>query len=285
MKKIAVTLVLMGGLTLSGAALANPPIWESSYGDNSEFRADDDGFSQALPFDFPFAGQTYNSIHISSNGGVELGNDGIYNEGYIDYDIWDSAYFESDFANVGSPMLLVFNTDLDNEDGETGDIYYKGDATKAVVTWVGMAGNVEDETPFATFQLILYPNGDIVYGYKSLQRPIGAATGHGVVVGVSDGSGAPYPGSMDLSVGGDTGTSPHAYQIWCSAVDPIDDCFEPEQPTTAVFDLENKNVIFKPNETGGFTVTSRRAGSGGGALSPALLLLALGGLALRRRRA
>lgn len=126
-----------------------------------------------LGFMFPFDGTDYDTIAINTNGGVTLGNAGAFaGDEYIDYDIWDVFYFESDFTALGNPAILPFSTDLDNGGGivPVGNIHFKTDATTAVITWVGMATNQDEDLAFITFQLILAPDGTMTFGYDGHYR-------------------------------------------------------------------------------------------------------------------
>ena len=252
-------------------AYADPPIWDPVFGTEvtsltlcDDCNSQDDGGPPALlGFNFPFAGGFYNSISINNNGGVALGNDDIVTgDPYVDYDIWNVAYFESDFTAGGNPSILPFNTDLDNDCcGDVPRVYFKTDGTKATITWVDVGTNQNDgatDPTFATFQLIMEDNGTITFGYNGIGVGLNMITDldQGIVVGVSDGTGAVPPGSSDLSAGSDSGTNPNMYETWCFDVSPNVECFEPNQPTNAAFDLDQSNLVFTPNGNGGFTVSA-----------------------------
>lgn len=275
-------------MTLPLAAAAKPPIWDSSFGTNTGLQADDDSVSMALGLDFPFLGDTYNYVSINSNGGVALGNDDVYSgTEYVDYDIWEDTVFESEFTDAGNPMILPFQTDLDNGDGPQGDIFFKSDGFSATITWVDMATHESDTTPFITFQLRLDADGTIVMGWRKVQAHLINDLSEGIVVGVSDGGGSAPQGSLDMDRDSpkSSGSSPHAYEIWCYDDQSI--CYESSQPENTAFDLEDHNLIFTANGVGGFQVESRPLSDGsGGALAPWGLggLLVAAGLGMLRRR-
>ena len=299
-------------LTMVSAVSAAPPIWDPVFGADTGLVEDDGDISMLLGFNLPFAGNSYNSININTNGGVALGNDGVYaagNGGYVDYDIWNQDYFESDFTDAGEPLILLFNTDLDNEDGTppTGTIHFKTDgATTAVVTWDGIASDASDSTPLITFQLTLESDGTISFGYNGIFGDLVDDLGEGIVVGVSNGAGDVPAGSSDLSMDSTGGATPTVYQIWCfdeAPGDPNPLCYEPDLGDNSGFDLDDSNVVFTPNLVGGFDISvlpsdessgGSFGGSGGGCtavaynsrdpLFPALLAVLSTWYFIRRRR-
>lgn len=199
------------------ASIAAPPIWDADFGADTGLISDDGDINMTLGFMFPFDGTDYDTIAIGSNGGVTLGNAGVFaGDQYVDFDLWEISYFVSDFSNVGNPIIVPFNTDLDNEDGPVGTIHFKTDATTAVVTWNGVATNQNETTPFITFQLMLASDGTITFGYDGITGDLINDLDEGIVVGVSNGLGAAPPGSSDLSapVNADV-SSKTTYEIWC----------------------------------------------------------------------
>jgi hypothetical protein len=257
--------LLVSFLFMSVNVYADPPIWDTEFGDDTGLVADDDYTIELLDFQFPFAGVDYNTIAINSNGGVVLAIDEIFDgDEYIDYDIWDVDYFESDFTDQGNPSILPFNTDLDNLDGDTGTIYFKSDGTTATITWEDMATNQNDTLPFVTFQLMLASDGTITFGYYGIFGDLLEDLDEGIVVGISNGDGQTPPISSDLSgpVNADPASST-VYEIWCYDEDNLvwgdGSCYTPDEgaptrPDNAPFDLATRNVVFTPNASGGFDV-------------------------------
>ena len=134
MTRLQRTILFSSILALPIASIAAPPISDTDFGADTGLQEDDDWIVMTLGFMFPFDGTDYDTIAINSNGGVTLGNAGVYaGDDYTDYDVWDISYFESDFTDVGNPAILPFNTDLDP--GFSGMIHFKTDATTAVITW------------------------------------------------------------------------------------------------------------------------------------------------------
>jgi hypothetical protein len=252
-------LALLCGLALlATASHAAPPIWESDFGTPIVFSVStDDGTEDVqLLFAFPFAGSTYDVASVNTNGGIALANT-VGDEVYVDFDIWNSSYFESDFTDLGSPSLLAFNNDLNitNE----GTIYYNGSATRAVFTFERIPSYLVDDQPFITFQIQIFSDGRIVYGYNGLFGNLIADVDQGIVIGISDGDGDTPPGGIDY-----TDDTPHSggttiYQIWCHDSPTNTGCFETGQDNSG-FDLDQCNLIFTPDGSTGFTVTQNCGG-------------------------
>jgi len=222
---------------------------------------DDDEQSEALDFGFPFNAMSYNSVMINTNGGIVLGNDGTYdagNGGYVDYDIWYSDYFDSDFLNVGEPIILGFQSDLDTS--EVGTIYLTQDVNSATITWEDVAAHENDTVPFATFQITLYADGRIAIRNRALDSAdLTMDLGEGIVVGVSAGLTETNPGKSNLSAGVNADTTvPDVYEIWCyDEAAPGGSCDDQTDTTdNNGFDLEGRTVTFTPNDAGGFDVTT-----------------------------
>lgn len=300
-------------LTLPIASVAAPPIWDADFGADTGLQDDDSDIEVVLGFMFPFDGTDYDTVAIGTNGGVTLGVGGVFaGDFYIDYDIWDIVYFESDFTNLGNPAILPFNTDIDNGDGPVGTIHFKTDATTAVITWSGVATNQNDTAAFITFQLTLADDGTITFGYDGITGDLVTDLDQGIVVGVSNGLGAAPPGSSDLSapVNADV-ASPTTYEIWCYDEDMVvgGSCFvsDGSRPDNYGFDLDQTNVVFTPNATGGFDISGEVAeppapaepgpilgnyggctvGISDGSIDPTLpllILISIGALLSRRRR-
>ncbi len=249
------------------SVLAEPPIWDTDFGADTGLQQDDDDINVTLGFMFPFDGTDYDTVAIGTNGGVTLGIDGAFaNDRYIDYDIWNDSYFVSDFSNLGNPAILPFSTDLDNGDGEppVGTIHFKTDDTTAVITWNGVATNQTDNAPFITFQLTLASDGTITFGYNGITGDLVNDLDEGIVVGVSNGLDETPPGSSDLSdsVNADV-SAPTNYEIWCYNEDMAVDgsCYisDGTRPDNYGFDLDQTNVIFTPNATGGWDISNEFA--------------------------
>ncbi|HEX6810724.1 MAG TPA: hypothetical protein VF384_03785 [Planctomycetota bacterium] len=149
----------------------------------------DDSIHQglALGFTFPFAGTTITTVDLSSNGYL-WGASNPY-----------SSYFPviDDFLTEDS-RIAPFWRDLYAPGG--GAIYWDTTPSFAMATWVGVP-NFPLQIPPApgnTFQVKLYPSGDIEFSYGSLD-PQNPTTSEITVVGFTEGNNAADPGSVDLS--------------------------------------------------------------------------------------
>lgn len=256
------TFILGTLLTWPMIVFSAPPIWDANFGADTGLQADDGYIAQTLGFMFPFDGVDYDTIAINSNGGVMLGvAGGFAGDPFLDYDIWNAIYFESDFTNVGNPAIVPFVTDLDNGDGLVGTIHFKTDATTAVVTWSGMATNQNSASAFITFQLTLASDGTISFGYDGITGDMLLDLDEGIVVGVSNGAGDPPPVGSNLgaAMNADLATST-VYEIWCYDENMVvaGACYDQTgtRPDNYGFDLDQTNVIFTPNGTGGFDVSA-----------------------------
>lgn len=125
--------------------------------------SDDDSFVYTLPFTFNFMGRDIISVQISTNGGIELLEDGedceicdeygLYSD-YLDNDIIFSSFDDLD-TNGG--YVAVF--DLDDERGE-----------RVVIEFYGRTHDDNDTnlTPIH-LQTVLYPDGRIEWHFKEMQ--------------------------------------------------------------------------------------------------------------------
>ena len=162
-------------------------------------------------------------------------------------------------TDVGNPAILPFNGDLNNE--TVGNIHFKTDATTAVITWVGTGTYENDTLAFITFQLTLASDGTITFGYDGINGDLVDDLDEGIVVGVSTGLDGTPPVSSDLSapMNADV-TAATTYEIWCYDENMIVDgtCFAQDgsRPDNYDFDLDQTNVIFTPNATGGFDIST-----------------------------
>lgn len=250
MRSVGLSLVFLLSATASQAA---PPVWEADFGAPIAFSSTDDGTEDVqLDFDFPFAGSNYTVASVNTNGGIALAS-ALGDEVYIDYDIWDEDYFESDFTNLGNPSLLGFNTDLNISN--SGTIYYNSFGNRAVFTFELIPSYENDDEPFITFQIQIFQDGRIIYGYNGLFGDLIDDLDQGIVIGISDGVGDTPPGGIDY-----TEAVPHSggttiYQIWCYDSPTNTDCFEKGQDNRG-YDLDQCNLTFTPDGSDGFTVTS-----------------------------
>lgn len=114
----------------------------------------DDGFeSFDLGFAFPYFGQSFTSVFVSSNGFITFGSGS---------DQFDN--YQLPGANMPANEIAAFHTDLNTE--RAGDIYYLNEAERTIIQYERVArytgqGNV-------TLQIVLRSDGTIEIRYKTL---------------------------------------------------------------------------------------------------------------------
>ncbi|MBI9064805.1 MAG: S8 family serine peptidase, partial [Marinilabiliaceae bacterium] len=135
-------------------------VWTEISETGTEIVADsDDGAEQLeLPFGFKFYGETKTSVTVASNGfltfGTELGSYGGFSNKQI--------------PTSGAPddLIAPFWDDL-RPAARRGQIFYKASAEKFIVQYHEV-GTYSSSTGNITFQVVLYPNGNIEYLYKDV---------------------------------------------------------------------------------------------------------------------
>lgn len=116
---------------------------------------DDETQRIALPFAFPFYGATYNQAFVNSNGTL------TFTQGDLDY----SGAF-GHFA-AGPPAIAALFADL-NPLASTSGVRLFRDAGRVVITWDAVPLSGESaQTGGQTFQIRIYPNGNIDLTYTS----------------------------------------------------------------------------------------------------------------------
>lgn len=78
MTRLLRTILFSSIIALPIASVAAPPIWDADFGADTGLASDDDSISMTLGFMFPFDGVMYDSVGIGTNGGIMLGNGGVY---------------------------------------------------------------------------------------------------------------------------------------------------------------------------------------------------------------
>lgn len=131
-------------------------------------------------------------------------------------------------------------------------------------TWDGI-GSFQDENSPNTFQLQMFGDGRIIFGYNGIQDVTESFFDTIIHIGLTEGNLFSFPPVVDY-----TADAPFF------ADDTVLELFDYDVPVS-VFDLDQLNVVFAPQVGGGYSVVVPEPAT--------LSLLALGGLlALRRRR-
>jgi|GEM_PF-2272577 len=156
---------------------------------------DDQSKVFTLPFSFNFYGTTYNSVYVCSNG-------------FLSFTSNSTAYRPADIPNTGTPNALIAPFWRDLTPDASGTITYTSTSSYFVVTW----NNVKNYSNSSrqTFQVILYPSGEIVFQYKTVSNDVTTSIG----IENQDGSGgktASFPSNYTAykftPVGGSSGNT------------------------------------------------------------------------------
>ncbi len=123
---------------------------------------DDQSKAFSLPFTFKFYGVDYNSVYVSSNGFLSFTSN---NSGYNPQRIPDNA----------APNAVIAPLWRDLDPSKAGHITYYSGSDKFVITWEGVKNYRTDNRQ--TFQVILYPNGEIVFQYKDVTNDVTTTIG------------------------------------------------------------------------------------------------------------
>ena len=132
---------------------------------------DDDYSTVSLPWPFPFYGVNKTTVKISSNGYLTFGTDG-------------TDYTNDPIPNSQDPndLIAVFWDDLNPS--AAGNVYYYNDLAnnRFIVEWKNVPHYYSSGS--YTFEVILYPDGDILYQYQNMNGDLTSAT-----VGIENQSG------------------------------------------------------------------------------------------------
>jgi len=176
----------------------------------------DDGYAnKTINFDFPFYGQGYNQLYITTDGTI------IFEPSF--------NYIRTESAIKSNKVISVFASDLmlfpDSEDG----IFYEGDNSHATFRW--KISLFENESANIDVAVTLYPDGKIKFFYNNIEQGIewvsGISSGTGSylissISGMANPSNlslkmtpAPYPIGLSISSDGILqGTCPNEINTW-----------------------------------------------------------------------
>jgi subtilisin family serine protease len=114
-----------------------------------------------IGFDFEFYGNTFDEFRVCTNG-------------FMSFTSTSTAYSNQPIPNAGAPENLVAPFWDDMNPSSVDRVYYYNDGTRLIVEWYDMP-HYETGGPY-TFEAILYPTGEIVYQYLSMEDPKNSAT-------------------------------------------------------------------------------------------------------------
>jgi hypothetical protein len=120
-----------------------------------------------IGFDFEFYGNTFDQFYVCSNGWMSFTNGSLTT--YSNQPLPNSS------SSVPENLLAVFWDDLVYDEDDLSEVYYYNDGSRLIIEF--HLRRIADYTPpHYRFQVILYPNGDIVYQYHTLGTTINSAT-------------------------------------------------------------------------------------------------------------
>ncbi len=211
-----------GRVTNVGVIMISAAIWEDDYGTILS-TCDDCNYNRALGFVFSFFGIDYTGVYVNTNG-------------RLTFDWGDDTYLESMTEIWEQPQIAPFFDNLDPRQG--GNMWINDTLPgKFVVTWPGVPhSQIPDSSN--DVQVILFENGKIQFGYKTITGS------QGTIVGISRGPFGTTSYLMDLS-----------FARNFSFVDNLTEYFGNVQ-YSGDFDLDNYFVVFTPSVSGGYDVTA-----------------------------
>ncbi len=150
---------------------------------------DDGSATQTIGFPFPFYGQTYQNLVITTDGSIAF-------EGQFEY-------IRSEAAIKSARVITPYGSDLMIYPEYNDGMFYEGDATHATFRWkMSKFDNPSFDTDFA---VTLYPDGTITFHYGNGITPsndwaagISAGDGQNYLISGISGSTAINPGSSFL---------------------------------------------------------------------------------------
>lgn len=129
----------------------------------------DDGNRGPFPigFDFEFYGNAFNEFRVCSNG-------------WVSFTSTRTTYSNQPLPNSGSSvpenLLAVFWDDMVVDPSRVGaDVYYHNDGSRLIIQYE-VRRIAAFDPPYYSFEVILYPNGNIVYQYRLLGTTTNSCT-------------------------------------------------------------------------------------------------------------
>ncbi len=120
----------------------------------------------ALPFTFPFYGGAYSQVKITTNG-------------WLSFDVVSTSHTYSNVAipTAAEPNLSIYGfwDDLDTTAGRT-YTYYDAANTRFIVMYQNVSHYGTTTLGHYTFEMILYPNGNVLVQYLDLQGTVNSAS-------------------------------------------------------------------------------------------------------------
>jgi hypothetical protein len=127
----------------------------------------DDGNVGPYPigFAFPFYGNTFTDFRACTNGWVSFTNS-------------STVYTNQPLPNSGAPenLLAAFWDDMVFDTAYGASAYYHYDGTRTILQFNNIRRIATTTGPFYSYEIILYPNGEIVFQYLTLGTTTNSAT-------------------------------------------------------------------------------------------------------------
>jgi len=129
----------------------------------------DDGTVGPIPigFSFPFYENSFNELYVSSNGWLSFTNGSL--QTYTNQPLPNSG------ASVPENMLAPWWDDMVYDESNANEAFYYNDGSRFIVEMY-VRRIAAFTPPFYRFEVILYPNGDIVFQYHTLGTTLNSST-------------------------------------------------------------------------------------------------------------
>lgn len=139
-----------GGYTVTDA----PFFFDTDFGEKIDIGDSSNAQSAKLDFNFPFLGESYDSIYVSTFGTLGIGGEPDFRD------------YEINFTKTPSimPLLVALAT------GEApGGVYWRKDGESLLITYHRVQGYYQSADRY-TFQVRLYANGEFTITYNGLPK-------------------------------------------------------------------------------------------------------------------
>ena len=138
---------------------------------------EDDGTVGPYPigFSFPFYGNSFGQFYVCTNGWVS------FTEGTLD--TYTNQPLPNNGADTPANLLAPFWDDMVYDPAVNSAVYYYNDGARLIIQYYVRRLGQGTTPPFYKFQVILYPNGRIVYQYDTVGTTVNSAT-----VGIQNGT-------------------------------------------------------------------------------------------------
>ncbi len=127
----------------------------------------------SLPFAFPFYENIYTQVYITGSG-------------YITFENYGWSYSSGEIPNTSEPNNIIAPFWKYITYANSNSVYYKSFTDKFVIEWFSV---LDSDNQLYTFEMILYPNGNIQFQYQTLPMVLPEYGWWCSTVGIEDSSG------------------------------------------------------------------------------------------------